>query len=432
MCASLLLHVSNFKPTRKVQKMKKLFSLLISILLVLSIAGINQVEASASLPLIQRGGGSTIRFAPKFIRGANRKLRYTIKAKYPQAIGARDERLVKLNQDLKSFIEGEVNAFKKDFQAPEQRTFSMGSSFDSGYAVTLASNDLVSIAFYIDTYFEGAAHGNHNTLVFNYDLSTGKMLKLSDLFKPNSNYLDVISNYAIKALKKELGPDPDSDWIQNGAGPKEENYKSWNISRKGLEVTFDAYQVASYAEGPHEVIIPYSVLKNVIDPAGPLARIVKTATQTSRLKETGIYGVGLGNGIGSGPGLGGGGSGEGVGWGAGSREPGGGGMGGNGGAFDPNRIFGPREVDVKARLLSKPEPQWTAAAKKNSVAGTVIMRVVLSATGEVINIRVVQGLPDGLSESAVAAARQIKFVPAMKNGRAVSQYIQIEYNFNPY
>jgi hypothetical protein len=44
----------------------------------------------------------------------------------------------------------------------------------------------------------------------------------------------------------------------------------------------------------------------------------------------------------------------------------------------------------------------------------------------------VSGLPYGLTEKAIAAARQIRFQPAMKDGRAVSQFIQIEYNFNLY
>ncbi|MDT5059855.1 MAG: hypothetical protein QOH63_562, partial [Acidobacteriota bacterium] len=44
----------------------------------------------------------------------------------------------------------------------------------------------------------------------------------------------------------------------------------------------------------------------------------------------------------------------------------------------------------------------------------------------------VSGLPNGLTERAIAAARQIRFTPAMKDGHAVSQYIQIEYNFNLY
>ncbi|MCA1557848.1 MAG: energy transducer TonB [Acidobacteria bacterium] len=86
----------------------------------------------------------------------------------------------------------------------------------------------------------------------------------------------------------------------------------------------------------------------------------------------------------------------------------------------------------KARILSRPEPQYTEAARRNQVTGTVILRAIFSANGSVTSIKAVKGLPDGLTEKAIAAARQIRFVPAQKDGRAVSQYIQIEYNFNLY
>ncbi|MDT4895278.1 MAG: hypothetical protein QOH25_355 [Acidobacteriota bacterium] len=117
----------------------------------------------------------------------------------------------------------EVRDFTTDFQAPEERMLSGESSFDSRYQVEHATNDLVSISFIINTYFEGAVHGNYSDISFNYDLKTGALLKLADLFKPNSNYLKPISDYAIKSLKKE-SPDADSDWIQSGAGAEEKNY----------------------------------------------------------------------------------------------------------------------------------------------------------------------------------------------------------------
>lgn len=252
--------------------MKKLFSSLISIMLVLSIFNIRQTKAGVNSPQERRGSAS-LRFIPRVIRASNKRLKYTIKAKYPQVSGKLDARLVKLNQALRNLITGEVNSFRKDFRAPEERTFSEGSSFESSYAVDLATNNLVSIEFVIETYFEGAVHGNNDALVFNYDLNLGRSLSLAELFKPNSNYLNLISDYCIKALRKELAPDPDDDWIGRGAGASRENYKNWNITRRGLQITFDPYQVASFAEGPHQVLVPYSVLKSVIDPQGPLARM---------------------------------------------------------------------------------------------------------------------------------------------------------------
>jgi len=37
-----------------------------------------------------------------------------------------------------------------------------------------------------------------------------------------------------------------------------------------------------------------------------------------------------------------------------------------------------------------------------------------------------------LTERAIAAAKQIRFVPAQKDGHAVSMWMQLEYNFNLY
>lgn len=147
-------------------------------------------------------------------------------------------------------------------------------------------------------------------------------------------------------------------------------------------------------------------------------------------------GPGEGEGIGSNRGLGiGDGDGDGVGPGKDGNMGGGpkqlGCCGPSGG--DPDkRTFTSSEVDQRARLLSKPEPQYTEEARRNQVTGTVMLRVVFSSSGEVVQIRALSSLPFGLTERAIAAARQIKFTPAMKGGRAVSVHMQLEYNFNLY
>jgi TonB family protein len=92
-------------------------------------------------------------------------------------------------------------------------------------------------------------------------------------------------------------------------------------------------------------------------------------------------------------------------------------------------IFTGREVDTKARLITKPEPSYTDDARNNAVQGTVVLRAVFAKNGKVENIRVVSGLPNGLTERAINAAKQIKFVPAMKDGKPVSMWMQLEYNF---
>src|ERR1043165_48547 len=137
----------------------------------------------------------------------------------------------------------------------------------------------------------------------------------------------------------------------------------------------------------------------------------------------------------SGPGTGGGmgtGSGGGQGRGGDAHEGGGGKGGGGGGYVDYSRPFNQRDVTRKAVITFKPEPGFTEDARKNNVTGVVRLRAILSAGGGVTGISVVKGLPDGLTEKPIAAARQIRFTPAEKDGHAVSQYIVLEYNFNIY
>jgi TonB family protein len=97
-----------------------------------------------------------------------------------------------------------------------------------------------------------------------------------------------------------------------------------------------------------------------------------------------------------------------------------------------NPVYFGRQVDRKARLLSKPEPVYTRRARRNAVRGTIVLRVVLAASGKVEKVTVIRGLPDGMTEEAIKAARAIKFEPAERDGRKVSQSVIIEYNFSLY
>ncbi len=100
-----------------------------------------------------------------------------------------------------------------------------------------------------------------------------------------------------------------------------------------------------------------------------------------------------------------------------------------GGGVDYTRPFRQNEVTLRAAITFKPEPGYTEVARKNNVTGVVRLRAVLNLSGEVTDIYVIKGLPDGLSERCVAAAKRIKFTPAQKDGRKVSQYVVLEYNF---
>lgn len=98
----------------------------------------------------------------------------------------------------------------------------------------------------------------------------------------------------------------------------------------------------------------------------------------------------------------------------------------------PNKVYSPRDVTTKARILSRPEPQYTEEARKKHIVGTVVIKAVIDRDGRLKAIRPIQGLPYGLTMKAVKAARGIRFLPATLDGVPVAQFVQIEYNFNLY
>lgn len=100
-------------------------------------------------------------------------------------------------------------------------------------------------------------------------------------------------------------------------------------------------------------------------------------------------------------------------------------------SFDSD-VFRSGDVTRKFVISHKPQPLYTAEARRNNVTGTVRLRMVLAADGTVRDITPLNTLPDGLTEQAIAAASKIEFTPASKDGRAVSQYATVEYNFNIY
>lgn len=96
---------------------------------------------------------------------------------------------------------------------------------------------------------------------------------------------------------------------------------------------------------------------------------------------------------------------------------------------EAEHIFAPDEVTTKAKITSRPAPEYTKEARRRAVQGTIQFRVVLAATGKVTSVKILKGLPFGLNESAIRAACKIEFRPALKDGQPVTQWLKGEYTF---
>ena len=235
--------------------------------------GSKNLPFSLSEEVVDLGPGMDV--VSRSIKQDSKKPKYDIDVNYPQITGAGAAGIAGFNREAEALARKRVAEFKKDASGagPASSDSDIGSELSMSYDVRLGTPDLISVNFGISEYSAGAAHPNGFSVTSNYQIKAGRSLALADLFLPGKPYLQFISRYSIGKLKGRL-TGGDLEWINRGAGPKLENYKNWNLTSTGLEITFDSYQVAAYAEGPQLVFIPYSELKPLINPDGPLAGLV--------------------------------------------------------------------------------------------------------------------------------------------------------------
>ena len=76
----------------------------------------------------------------------------------------------------------------------------------------------------------------------------------------------------------------------------------------------------------------------------------------------------------------------------------------------------PAQADfTRPEPLNSPTPSYTIQARKNGREGNVNVRILVGSDGSVKRVRILTGLPDGLTYQAVKAAYGLRFKPATKN-----------------
>ena len=213
---------------------------------------------------------------------------YTIEASYPTETPLYNRWNTKADttarDTMETFLLNDTTQFKQDLDVdhisgPEKESLdSTGRkyAYDATFKPYAASNGkLISYEYdmYIDT---GGAHPNGYFHTFVFD-TAGKEVKLGDLFKPNSDYLERIASSTMADITRQLsermglptqaGEDASSDIFADGLAPKEENFSDFVIDGDSIVFLIPPYQAAAYAAGNFEVRIPLSQFADILNPA---------------------------------------------------------------------------------------------------------------------------------------------------------------------
>jgi hypothetical protein len=211
-----------------------------------------------------------LRLMTRSLSEKNRKgqPQYEISVEYPQLEGTSDPSVARFNEMIRARVTRDTAAYRQDFLGG-----SNGSEFYLSYGVGLANDDLVSLDLIYYFYYGGAGQRNATSETINYDLRHGRLIKLEELFRPGSNYEKLLSDYCLRDLKKQYR---DEEWatderlqlsVEHVVGDEEQ----WTITPDGLDLIFDSSEIGPSGAGETNVVVPYSALRRVIRPDGPLA-----------------------------------------------------------------------------------------------------------------------------------------------------------------
>lgn len=238
-----------------IKKKQLLLSLTIIFLLTFNIINVFSYESSSN---------NKISVTPKELSFNSESFEITMKI--PIISGMKDttsqqalnKNFESYSMKLKSIVENLSKSYAEE--AKKEGYAIRPYIFSSDYTVNYNKNNILSLT---REYYEytGGAHGNYHHISDNIDLETGKNLSLSDLFKPKSNYKDIIMS-EIKnqiASNKQLYFNSAEKDISNISSKQ-----SLYITDDGIVIYYSLYEIAPYSTGIPEFKIPFNVLKDVL------------------------------------------------------------------------------------------------------------------------------------------------------------------------
>ncbi|WP_251860030.1 WG repeat-containing protein [Clostridium sp. Marseille-Q2269] len=174
---------------------------------------------------------------------------------YPEIEGMEDFQLKeKVNYELK--VLSEVKPIESNIQ--------LDYSYLGDFKIEFFNKDLLVLQLQGYRYPFGAAHGMPTKIYTKIDLTTGRFYELQDLFKKNSNYVQVLSDIIAEQIKN----DPQYAYIfpDSYKGIKED--QPFYVLQDALYIYFNPYEIAPYAAGFPTFKIAFRDIMDIINEEG--------------------------------------------------------------------------------------------------------------------------------------------------------------------
>jgi hypothetical protein len=183
-----------------------------------------------------------------------REVDATVSMGNPEAVGKT------MKQIGEEFVQ-DYEDFKKEMPDPES---SGGWYYNADVSVELVTDTLISLTVAED-YFTGGAHGGSGMYFININPTTGAEFTLDNLLK--TGYQEQLTKVGDEVFRhvREI-PDTASfnDNYFEFPDDKFQLNQNYGFRKEGIVFYYNNYEIAPYAAGPTEVLIPYEKIRDLL------------------------------------------------------------------------------------------------------------------------------------------------------------------------
>ncbi len=150
-----------------------------------------------------------------------------------------------------------------DFKSEIPEAFG-GWHYTAKVNVEVLTDSLLSLSVN-DEYYTGGAHGGSGVYFININPKTGIEFTLDDFLKPGyDDALTALGNRAFRQTRQLADTASLSENYFEFPEDKFQLNKNYGFKKEGIVFFYNSYEIAPYAAGPTEIVIPYEDMKDWI------------------------------------------------------------------------------------------------------------------------------------------------------------------------
>jgi hypothetical protein len=176
-----------------------------------------------------------------------------------------DSTTIANNPGVRTDLNQAAGLFAADYRAVMQEMRRLSGCWELETKGDTVYSSPKTLTARFETYaYTGGAHPNSNQIFYNFDRDSGRLLNLNELVTDTTALMGIVE----KEFRKQQKIAAQTNLEEEGYFLRDGKFflpTSVGLTRQGLSFYYNPYEIAAYAVGPIEVVVPYEKLNGVLN-----------------------------------------------------------------------------------------------------------------------------------------------------------------------